>query len=479
MKIKKIITAFLSLALIASSAVCIPFTASAEYDGTKYTFENFNANIYSGGGGVSGPSWSKETDDGTYVRYKPGWNMDIYGKSIFMSVCKGGGPSWNGSDKIGFELGKKYNIEIEYRYPASAGGDYDWVNMDIESTLLKDGNVSNYNSAYNTKLFTLTKDNVGNDWKTFTGTVTVPESFDGTASASNIGIVFKPQASCWTTAVTFDIKSVTITPVIEINPEQDDMTIDFSNHKTKASADDYGSNCVVQNTPFSNWTSVTEESGNKYLKLEKTAAAENFSQGQWKYEADDGFNLICNQAGYVGWYGYKDPLKDAFVLKNNTEYFIKLRYKLKFTDGDTGTVPVKMLHTEKYSTASQSLCECGIENSGVTLSETDEWKTVAFSATNICADSEHWNCFGLGFYDETVIDRNFELCVDEVTVSSTDPLYGDADGNSVIDIRDLVRVKKFSAGIVSEINTQRADINFDGIVDSDDLAAIRRQLATR
>lgn len=415
MRLKKILATVLTLALMASAAVCIPFTASAEYSGTKYTFEDFDANIYSGGGGVSGPAWSKETDDGTYLRYKTGWNMDINEQSILMSVCKGGTPAWNAGDKVGFTLGKAYDSSI-----------------------------------------------------------TVPDSFDGTASSSNIGIVFEAQASCWTGAVTFDIKSVTLTPAAD--PEQDDMTIDFSNHQTKASADDYGSNCVVQNTPFSNWTSVTEESGNRYLKLEKTGAAQDFKPGQWQYEADDGFNLICNQAGNVGWYGYEAPLKDAFVLKDNTEYFIKLRYRLKFTDGAGGTVPVKMLHTGKLNTASQALCECGIENNGVTLAEADGWKTVAFSATNKCTDSEDWNCFGLGFYDETVTDRNFELCVDEVTISSTNPMYGDADGNNEIDIRDLVRIKRYSAGITDEINSARADLDFDGVVGSGDLALLRRQL---
>lgn len=239
MRLKKILATVLTLALMASAAVCIPFTASAEYSGTKYTFEDFDANIYSGGGGVSGPAWSKETDDGTYLRYKTGWNMDINEQSILMSVCKGGTPAWNAGDKVGFTLGKAYDIEIEYRYPASAGGSYDWVNMSVEATLLKDGNVGNYNSAYNQALFTLSKDNVGTDWQIFKGSITVPDSFDGTASSSNIGIVFEAQASCWTSAVTFDIKSVTLTPAAD--PEQDDMTIDFSNHQTKASADDYGS----------------------------------------------------------------------------------------------------------------------------------------------------------------------------------------------------------------------------------------------
>lgn len=475
MRLKKILATVLTLALMASATVCIPFTASAEYNGTKYTFGSFdmggNTDGTTWGKGLKGYTWTIETDSDTYLRYTD-TQKTFHANPAIISLCSVGQPGYGDYSRVGFTPGKKYEITMEYRFVKG-----DWRGIQVDLTLLKDGLVTNYNSDYNQKLLSLADWQANNTWATLNTEVTLPSDFDGDAAKSNIGIVLRIRdgATYYTDAdLLFDIKSVTITPAIVY--EQDDMTIDFSNHQTKASADDYGSNCVVQNTPFSNWTSITEESGNKYLKLEKTGAAQDFKAGQWQYEADDGFNLICNQAGNVGWYGYEAPLKDAFVLKKDTKYFITLRYKLKFTDDETGTVPVKMLHTGKLNTASQALCECGIENSGVTLSETDEWKTLAFSATNKCNDSEDWNCFGLGFYDETVIDRNFELCVDEVTISSTDPLYGDADGNNAIDIRDLVRVKRYSAGVTAEINEKRADLNFDGAIDSADLTLLRKQL---
>ena len=55
-------------------------------------------------------------------------------------------------------------------------------------------------------------------------------------------------------------------------------------------------------------------------------------------------------------------------------------------------------------------------------------------------------------------------------------MYGDADGNNAIDIRDLVRVKRYSAGVTAEINEKRADLNFDGVIDSADLTLLRKQL---
>lgn len=475
MRLKKILATVLTLTLMASAAVCIPFTASAEYSGTKYTFGSFdmggNTDGTTWGNGLKGYTWTKETDSDTYLRYTD-TKKTFHANPAIISLCPVGQPGYNDYNKVGFTPGKKYAITMEYRFVKG-----DWRGIQVDLTLLKDGLVTNYNSYYNQKLLSLADWQANNTWATLNTEVTLPSDFDGDAAKSNIGIVLRIRdgATSYTDAdLLFDVKSVTVTPAIVY--EQDDMTIDFSNHQTKASADDYGSNCVVQNTPFSNWTSVTEESGNRYLKLEKTGTAQDFKAGQWQYEADDGFNLICNQAGNVGWYGYEAPLKDAFVLKDNTEYFIKLRYRLKFTDGAGGTVPVKMLHTGKLNTASQALCECGIENNGVTLAEADGWKTVAFSATNKCIDSEDWNSFGLGFYDETVTDRNFELCVDEVTISSTNPMYGDADGNNEIDIRDLVRIKRYSAGMTDEINSVRSDLDFDGVVGSGDLALLRRQL---
>lgn len=474
MKLKKILATVLTLALVLSAAVCIPFTASAEYSGTKYTFENFDLSGIdeqgrSWGNGLKGYTWTKETDSGNYLRYTDK-DKTFHANPAIISLSPSGQPGYNDYNKVGFTPGRRYEIIMEYRFVKG-----DWRGIQVDLTLLNGGLVTNFNSDYSQKLFGLADWQISENWSTFKTVVTLPKDFDGDAAKSNIGIVLRIRdgATSWTDKdLVFDIKSVTVA----IQPEQDDMTIDFSNHNPKASADDYSSNGVVQNTPFSYWTSLTEEGGNKYLKLIKNGAAADFTTGEWPYGADDGFNLICNQAGNVGWYGYEAPLKDAFVLKDNTEYFIKLRYRLKFTDGAGGTVPVKMLHTGKLNTASQALCECGIENSGVTLSETDEWKTIAFSATNKCIDSEDWNCFGLGFYDETVTDRNFELCVDEVTISSTDPLYGDADGNNAIDIRDLVRVKRYSAGVTAEINEKRADLNFDGAIDSADLTLLRKQL---
>lgn len=70
MKLKKILATVLTLALMASAAVCIPFTASAEYSGTKYTFGKFYGE-YNNTTALSGHSWQQKTDsDGSvYLNY--------------------------------------------------------------------------------------------------------------------------------------------------------------------------------------------------------------------------------------------------------------------------------------------------------------------------------------------------------------------------------------------------------------------------
>lgn len=48
-----------------------PITVSAEYAGTAYTFEDFVINYESGG--LKNGEWTKQTDDGVYLRFSAKW----------------------------------------------------------------------------------------------------------------------------------------------------------------------------------------------------------------------------------------------------------------------------------------------------------------------------------------------------------------------------------------------------------------------
>lgn len=60
---------------------------------------------------------------------------------------------------------------------------------------------------------------------------------------------------------------------------------------------------------------------------------------------------------------------------------------------------------------------------------------------------------------------------------STKVKLGDVKKDDVIDVLDLARMKKYTAGKQVEITEKASDINFDKKVDIDDTDLLRKQLA--
>lgn len=80
----------------------------------------------------------------------------------------------------------------------------------------------------------------------------------------------------------------------------------------------------------------------------------------------------------------------------------------------------------------------------------------------------------------TVTDGNFTAEIPEVedskVIKLTRFISGDANDSGSLDVRDLVRVKKYLSAQKGEIHFDNADIDFNGIVNSLDLADIRIKL---
>lgn len=64
----------------------------------------------------------------------------------------------------------------------------------------------------------------------------------------------------------------------------------------------------------------------------------------------------------------------------------------------------------------------------------------------------------------------------ETSAYSTSTYFGDANGDSLIDVRDLVRIKKKAADSAISAVYKSADYNSDNVIDAYDLAALRKQL---
>lgn len=55
-------------------------------------------------------------------------------------------------------------------------------------------------------------------------------------------------------------------------------------------------------------------------------------------------------------------------------------------------------------------------------------------------------------------------------------VFGDADANGTVDIRDLIRVKKYAASQTDVISFDAVDFNYNGTVDADDVAIVKKIL---
>ena len=70
-----------------------------------------------------------------------------------------------------------------------------------------------------------------------------------------------------------------------------------------------------------------------------------------------------------------------------------------------------------------------------------------------------------------------EVSVDSSEEVSDDFLRGDANDDGVVDMKDVLLVRKYIAGMVNEINLQAADANRDLAVDMKDVLTLRKHLA--
>lgn len=66
-----------------------------------------------------------------------------------------------------------------------------------------------------------------------------------------------------------------------------------------------------------------------------------------------------------------------------------------------------------------------------------------------------------------------------VPVNITPTIPGDANNDGVVDITDLICVKKYISGIACEIKLKASDLNGDGAVNADDLVRLKQLLVNQ
>ena len=64
--------------------------------------------------------------------------------------------------------------------------------------------------------------------------------------------------------------------------------------------------------------------------------------------------------------------------------------------------------------------------------------------------------------------------------SATEPgaaYYGDANGDGAVNMKDVLAMRKYIAGLESKVDVTAADVNCDGAVNMKDVLQIRKFLA--
>lgn len=79
---------------------------------------------------------------------------------------------------------------------------------------------------------------------------------------------------------------------------------------------------------------------------------------------------------------------------------------------------------------------------------------------------------GIGGIDREIPDIT-------VPVNITPTVTGDANNDGIVDITDLICVKKYISGIACEIKLKAADLNGDGAVNADDLVRLKQLLVNQ
>lgn len=152
--------------------------------------------------------------------------------------------------------------------------------------------------------------------------------------------------------------------------------------------------------------------------------------------------------------------------------------------------------TPKYSSALELV---SVEN-GVLVSDLTKGRQYIWVADSDVSDDDLLMTFVFnipettesGDYDVSFIfrsavnydEQDVEFTVVGETVSVLDFKYGDANGDNIIDGKDVVRIKKYLANFDYDTNTSTteislgADANGDGVVDGKDVVRLKKYLAS-
>lgn len=411
MRPKSFFSIILSFAILLS-VLFIPLqTVSAEPTDAGFEIQKLFMDFsdYNVASGVQSETyWSMQNDSsmagGKYLKYsaasKQSW------KPVGMARLSEDGTMGN---MIKLEPGAKYSLKIRYKLTGFQESTYAALALAIANC--QSGVLTSVKEDDNI-ILNPTLANTG-DWTEEIYYFTSPSEFTVSDERAALWLMpHKLSSSKWESNVDFGNFEVCVDYIeltrIEFRPQY--MNVDFNDFEFRS--DSAKSQCY---TVYSCDALVNDEAYWSYVSEEKNNYITFTSDGSSNWPV--AYTVIMNPTGYASYAGNNSvDMSKIFQTENDVNYRISLKYKLKFTGGDTGSVPVILSATKGNSTIVTGATAYSAYKKY--LIPSDEWTEVSFTASiNGFAEADIRRSLALCFYDSSVFNKPFELSVDDIEVN--------------------------------------------------------------
>lgn len=410
MKTKSFFSIALSFAMLLSVLFIPAQAVSAEPEGTDFEAQKLFIDFsdYDVSAGVQSLKyWSIQEEPsasgGRYLKYSGVENQTW--KPVGMARLS---PDGSYGNMLRLEPDAEYSIKIKYKITGFEESSYASLALAIANcssgvltSVKEDDNIILNSSLTNT-----------DDWAEETYYFTSPSEFSSSDERAALWLMpHMPSSSVWQSGVYFGNYEVCIDYVeierIEYKPQH--MNVDFDDFEFRLNSTNNQGYTV-----YSYGTAVTEtaywvdgsEAENNYITFNSNGSS------NWA----PAYTVIINPTGYSTYAGNNSAdMSKIFQAEDGADYRISFKYKLKFTGGDTGSVPVILAATKGNSTmAAQATAYSSYTEY---LDPSDEWTEASFIASlNGFAETDIRRSLALCFYDSSVLNKPFEISVDDITV---------------------------------------------------------------
>lgn len=241
---------------------------------------------------------------------------------------------------------------------------------------------------------------------------------------------------------------------------------------------------------------AVEPNGYEYAAITDMILEDAEALTGWTYYDDAAHgNMSVNVNGYTGsainiFAGYckVGPVKYTFANPVNISRHGNLSWNVRFLNGTAAPdmwADVAASYADyikaTVTDANGNSYAYSLPDIKVEATEKEGWYTMSVELNKAASvDFTALKSFSFQTTDGKYHDANLSNChmrIDNITATPVIPLEaGDVNGDGAVDIKDLVRFKRYEAKEDVEFFSEVADLNADGEITSQDIAALRKVL---